>query len=320
LTNVFGCGIVSNNQKTEKEYIMTQRDKNSKGGFKNIDARADKLLAKRGISGHVAADRFCDDFKAYLCYYATKSGILGSAEQTLSLLEDDANLVNSDIFNKNFRTTFEDLTPDILLNDAIFPKFFKQLLGNNGKGIGIGELVLPLIINKYYFSVESDGKFANGAKVEIKKDGASVKPVKKGLTDQGLVDKLNEKYFKGTVPGMKLKKLFDNHVSTVTDPKVYADYFKELYVGCDTTELAKEVATCYTNPTMFNNAVGKFALKNYQLTDGWKNIFYINDVKMTLVNIADVEDIDGLDLKFDPKFKRGKDTQAISDGYVNVRI
>ncbi len=51
-----------------------------------------------------------------------------------------------------------------------------------------------------------------------------------------------------------------------------------------------------------------------------KNIFYINDVKMTLVNIADVEDIDGLDLKFDPKFKRGKDTQAISDGYVNVRI
>ena len=158
----------------------------------NIDARAEKLLAKRGISGHTAADRFCDDFKAYLCYYALKSGILSSAEQTLELLEDDANLVSSDIFNKNFRATFEDLIPDILLNDAIFPNLFKQLLGCNGKGIGIGELVLPIIMTEYSFSVVSDGEMLNGDKVEIKKNGASLKPVKKGLTDHGLVDRLNE--------------------------------------------------------------------------------------------------------------------------------
>ena len=70
----------------------------------------------------------------------------------------------------------------------------------------------------------------------------------------------------------------------------------------------------------FNNVVGKFALKNYQRVDGWNNILYIDDEKMTVVNIADVEDIDGLGLKFTPKFKRGGDTQAIADGYVNVRI
>lgn len=294
-----------------KEVVMDIND---------IDAMADKLLVKRGISGHIAADCFCDDFKAYLSYYALKSGNVANAEKTLNLLENNANLVNSEILNKNFRATFEDLIPDILLNDPIFPKLFKRLLYSNGKGIGIGELVLPLIITGYSFSVVSDGEMANGDKVEIKKNGASLKPVKTGLTDKGLVDKLNEKYFDGTVPGMLSKKKFDNHISTITTPKVYADYFKELYVGCDTTELAEDVTNCYTDPVAFNNVVGKFALKNYQRVDGWNNILYIDDEKMTVVNIADVEDIDGLGLKFTPKFKRGGDTQAIADGYVNVRI
>ena len=287
----------------------------------DIDDTADKLLVKRNIRGqHIAVDRFCDDFKAYLSYYALKSGNLANAVKTLNLLENNANLVNSEIFNKNFRAPFKDLIPDILLNDPVFPDLFERLLHSNGKGIGIGELVLPLIINRYSFSVVSDGEMANGNKTEIKKNGASLKPVKTGLTVKGLVDKLNEKYFNGTVPGMSDKKKFKAHISTITDPKVYADYFKELYVGCDTTELAEDVIKCYTDSVAFNNVVGKFALKNYQRVDGWSNILYIDDEKMTVVNIADVEDIDGLGLKFTPKFKRGLDTQAIADGYVNVKI
>ena len=41
---------------------------------------------------------------------------------------------------------------------------------------------------------------------------------------------------------------------------------------------------------------------------------------MEIVNISDPSDIDFLNLKFIPKFKRGGDTQAIADGYVNVKI
>ena len=93
-----------------------------------------------------------------------------------------------------------------------FRSCLSYLLYSNGKGIGIGELVLPLIITGYSFSVVSDGEMANVDKVEIKKNGASLKPVKTGLTDKGLVDKLNEKYFDGTVR-MLSKKKFDNHIS-----------------------------------------------------------------------------------------------------------
>ena len=71
--------------------------------------------------------------------------------------------------------------------------------------------MLPLIITGYSFSVVSDGEMANGDKVEIKKNGASLKPVKTGLTDKGLVDKLNEKYFDGTstICSAKTQKKFD---------------------------------------------------------------------------------------------------------------
>jgi len=284
----------------------------------NLEPRIDALLDKRGIAGHTAADRFIADFKAYLCYFAHKFD--ASAEATVALLEDDSKLVNSEILNKNFRATFADLIPDALMQDTIFPTLFKQLLANNGKGIGIGELVLPLIMNDYSFSVVSDGEMANGAKVEIKKNGASLKPVATGLTDKGLVDKLNQKYWNGAAPGKVQKKQFEQHLAEVKDPATYADYFRELYVGCDTTELAEEVKNVYTDPVAFNKAVGKFALKNYQRVDGWNNILYIDDKKMTVVNIADITDIDSLGVKFTPKLMRKGDTQAIADGYVNVTI
>jgi len=42
--------------------------------------------------------------------------------------------------------------------------------------------------------------------------------------------------------------------------------------------------------------------------------------KLEIVNIADTSDVSKLGLKFTPKFVRKGDTQAIADGYVNVRI
>lgn len=282
----------------------------------DLETRIDNLLTSRGIAGHTAADRFISDFKAYLAYYDMTTD--GSANTTLSLLEDDNNLVSSDVLYTNFSTTFEDLLPIALREDEIFPKLFKVLIDNKGKGVGVGELALPLIIAGYSFSNDSDGILTNGAKVEIKKKGASLKPVKTGLTKKGLVDDLNDKYFNGTVPGMKMKTKFNKHLNEVTDPTVYADYFAELYVGCDTSELAKEVETVYTDKIAFCTAVGKFALKNYKRVDGWNNIMFIDDEKMRLLNIADVDNVEDLGLRFHPVLRRGGDTQAIADGYVNV--
>ena len=283
-----------------------------------FEARCDNLLESRGITGHTAADRFCSDFKAYMFYLDAKN--IGNAEYTLSLLEDDDNLTDSNILNTNFRNTITDLISPSLKSDELFISIYGTLLDNKGKGVGVGELALPLILSNYRFSNESDGVFGDGKKVEIKKNGASLKPVKTGLTEKGLVDRLNTKYFNSTVPGMRDAKKFNAHIAEIKDPTVYAEYFKELYVGCDTTSLAKNVQAVYNDAEKFNTEVGKFALREYQRVDGWNNIIYIDADKQVVVNVADTSDIEGLGMKFSPKLARKADTQAIADGYVNVRI
>lgn len=287
--------------------------------FATIEARAESLLQKRGITGHTAADRFIKDFKAYLVYYDATG--LGDANATLTLLENDANLTDGNILNTNFRCNLQDLISKHLMEDSIFTSLFRILMDNNGKGVGAGELALPLILANYRFSNESDGLLNGDKKVEIKKNGASLKPVKTGLTEKGLVDTLNKKYWSNTVPGKKSKKLFEAHLKSVIDPSTYAEYFKELYVGCDTASLAQEViGGAYLNAELFNTAVGKFALREYQKVDGWNNIMYIDADTWNVVNIKDPSDINELGLKFSPIMRRGKDTQAIADGYVNVSI
>ena len=116
-------------------------------------------------------------------------------------------------------------------------------------------------------------------------------------------------------------------MASVSDPRVYESYFKELYVGCDIKDLENlvdEVVTggAYENAIDFNNALGKFALRQYKRVDEWDNILYINADTRVVVNVCDVDniDIDDLGLIFSPKMSRGKDTQAIADGYVNVSI
>jgi hypothetical protein len=287
--------------------------------YRDIYTRADELLKRRGIAGHTAAKRFVLDFKAHLV--AADATGRGDAEATISLLENDEHLTDSKILNTNFRSTLQDLISDELMKDSIFPELFRILMDNNGKGVGGGELALPLILSNYRFSNESDGVFDGDKKVEIKKNGASLKPVRTGVTDKGLVDQLNAKYWNGTVPGKKGNELFERHLSTVTDPTRYADYFRELYVGCDTESLAKEVIEgAYRDPNKFNTALGKFALREYQKVDGWNNIIYIDSDSWKVVNICDPSSIDSLKLNFSPVMRRGKDTQAIADGYVNVRI
>jgi hypothetical protein len=291
--------------------------KGSKNNYIQIEQRAEILLQKRGISGHVAADRFVKDFKAYLIYFDATG--VGSADTTMSLLENDSNLTDSNILNTNFRKNLFDLISVNLRNDTVFMKLFSILLDNNGKGIGQGELALPLILAGYSFSNDSDGMF-DGKKVEVKKNGASLKPVETGLTEKGIVDKLNKEFWNGTVPGKINKKLFQKHISSVTNPDDYFPYFKNLYVGCDVSVLSEEVKKCYTDANKFCDAIGKFALREYQRVDGWHNIIYIDNEKQIVVNIADTNNIEGLGLKFSPKLSRCKDTQAISDGYVNVSI
>jgi len=292
----------------------------------DIKSLAESLITSRGIKSHKAAERFKMDFIAYLFYFS--NGNTEDIKDVLALLSDSRNLTCNSIFNTNFRLKIEDIISSNLKSNKIFMNLFSILIENKGKGVGEGELILPLIIKDYKFSNTSDGIFNIGKKsynVEIKKSGASLKTVKTGLTSKGLVDDLNNKYFKGTIPGMVAKSKFKKHLSSISSPDVYRLYFQELYVGCDKENIDKlchEIINnnAYKDPLMFNNALGKFALNEYKRIDNWNNILFIDVEKSDVVNICDTSNIESLGIKFKPIMKRGKDTQAIPDGYVNAKI
>ncbi len=281
------------------------------------------LIEKRGLKGHVAADRFVSDFVAYLISIAHTKGF--DPNETLDLLENDENLTCNTIFSQNFRKSLMELISPKLRNNALFMEMFPVLMRSNGKGIGIGEMVLPLIISNYRFSVESDGAYGEGKKAEIKKNGASLKPMKTGDTDKGLVDTLNRELWKGTVPGKRREKLFRAHLSAIGSNPDYSEYIKRLYPTAKDeykAELIAELNNNYSDKEAVCNAFGLFALKQYKSVDGWSNILYIDDENGNIVNISNIDtlNINEMKIKFTPHLYRGRDTQAIADGYVNLTI
>ena len=285
--------------------------------------KLETLAESRGITGHRAATRFIHDLKTNLVYHELMG--YGKAEDVVELLSDDNNLTDNAKLNTNFRSGFDGLISPALRNNENFMATFRVVLDNNGKGVGAGELVLPLLLSNYRFSNDSDGEFDyNGKtyKTEIKKNGASLKPVKTGLTQKGHIDELNKKYFNGTVPGKRSKRKQDAHLATVNDPNVYREYFEQVYVGCDTTLLCEEIINGdYQDIDYFTTKLGQFALREYKKVDGWHNIMYIDGDKEIVVNITDIDSIDNaLGIYFAPVMHRGGDVQAIADGYVNVQI
>lgn len=295
---------------------------------RNIFKRAEDLLIKRGICGDKEIEeRFIKHFCNKLV--ADDAQGYGDAERTLSLLEDDSNLTDSSILNKNFRCELIDLISDKLSKDDIFPKLFREIIKINGKGVGIGEMTLPLILSNYRYSTECDGVFDGNKKVELKKNGGSLKPLATGNTHKGLVDELSDRIFKGSPPGFT-GKLFKKHLNVIKEighrdksliKKAYREFFTKLWPGIDCTGLLKDIDNdVWQYENAFRESVGKHVLPIYQKIDGWNNIMFINMKTEVVVNIKDTKDVDSLGLRFSPKFKRGNDTQAIADGYVNVSI
>lgn len=259
------------------------------------------------------------DITAYMVMFAVECG--ADPEHTLSLMEDDNNLTSISIIDTNFRKPINDLISPVLRDDPIFLKLIDKIINTTTRSIGVGEYALTFILANYKFTHDNgDGTHPKG-KTEVKKDNSSLKVIESTATKKGLVDELNNKYFKGTKPGARKVKDFQAHLKTIHDAQnQYFGYFTELYPGVDVTQLSKDVSGCYKKPEEFINVIGKFALKRYKEVDGWYNIIYINPKTKEVINVVDVDSIDNLGLKFSPKFKRGGSTQAVADGHVDVKF
>lgn len=288
--------------------------------IKDFEIKVNQLLTKRKMmpTEKIGVSTFCKYFLAHAWLAHSKNS---NGFEMLDVLLDDDLLIGGEQFNKNFILKFEDLYPAALKNNKTWQMLMPRLVDFTGKSLGVGELYLALVIQGWTFertNGKGDGKVAGGIR-EIKKNGASLKPLTEALRVQ---DALNASIFKGVRAGPVTK--FENHkrwIDTQPSPeKIYLEYFSQLYPNRDVSKMCRELALVQTGQE-FNNIIGRNVLQWYKDIDSWSSLIIIDQDKGKIVNIADVTDLSMFkDIRFNWKSERGGDIQAFSDGYVNIRI
>lgn len=285
-----------------------------------FETKVNQLLTKRKMmpSRKIGLKAFCKHFLAHAWLAET---IEGDGLAMLDILLDDSKLIGGDKFNTNFILRFEDLYPEELKANKAWQRLMPTLVEFKGKGLGVGELYLALVIQGWTFERtdgKGDGKVAGGIR-ELKNNGASLKPLAEAIRVQ---DELNKTIFEGNRAGPITK--FEEHqkwINTKSNPTaIYKKYFSKLYPERDVNAMCAALAIAKDGKE-FNKIIGKEVIKWYKEVDKWNSLIIIDQEKMLIGNIADVEDLSIFtNIKFEWKSERGGDTQAITDGYVNIRI
>lgn len=288
--------------------------------IREFEAKVNQLLIKRNMmpSKKVGLKAFCKYFTAFawLAHSKHNDGV-----EMIDVLLDDEKLIGGEKFNTNFVLAFDELYPTALKTNKTWQELMPTLVEFKGKGLGVGELYLALVIQGWTFertNGKGDGMVAGGIR-ELKNNGASLKPLAEALRIQ---DRLNEEVFEGHRAGPITK--FKDHLAWIkTKPNaelVYKTYFSQLYPGRDVADMCKDLVTAKTGQE-FQNIIGRKVLQWYQLVDKWNSLVIIDQAKMTIANIADVNSLSMFkNIKFEWKSERRRDTQAITDGYVNIKI
>ena len=287
--------------------------------IKIFETKVNQLLTKRKMmpSRKIGLRAFCKHFLAHAWLADT---IEGDGLAMIDILLDDSKLIGGELFNSNFILRFEDLYPEALKTNKAWQRLMPTLVEFKGKGLGVGELYLALVIQGWTFERtdgKGDGKVAGGIR-ELKNNGASLKPLAEAIRVQ---DDLNKTIFEGYRAGPITK--FEEHqtwIKTKSNPTaIYKNYFSKLYPGRDINAMCTALASAEDGKE-FNKIIGKEVLKWYKEVDKWNSLIIIDQEKMLIGNIADVNNLDMFpSLKFLWLSARAGDSQAITDGYVNIK-
>lgn len=288
--------------------------------IKDFETKVNQLLIKRKMmpSKKVGLKAFCKHFLAHAWLAQT---IEGDGLEMIDILLDDSKLIGGEQFNSNFIRKFEELYPESLKTNRAWQHLMPALVQFKGKGLGVGELYLALVIQGWTFERtdgKGDGKVAGGIR-ELKNNGASLKPLAEALRVQ---DELNRTIFEGKRAGPVTK--FQEHrdwILTKSNPvEIYKNYFSKLYPGRKIDDMCAALADAKDGKE-FNKIIGREVIKWYKEVDKWASLIVIDQDKMLIGNIADVNNLDIFkNIQFEWKSERGHDSQAITDGYVNIKI
>lgn len=244
--------------------------------------------------------------------------------ELLDTLTDDENLSPAKELEQNFTGNINDILSDKVKNNKSLQKSMPRLLAFSAKGVGNGELILPLLIKGWTKTKSSDGNL-NGMHVEIKKfSGGSMKPNKKGSANNGHIDTLNKNLFGGNPP-MQTKKAHQEHIRTldkIQDKKeTYLKYLSQILdkEKNEVEPLAQELLENIADFKKCRRIYGTHVLKAYKEIDGFDIIMLIDPETGDIVSITDFENIPQC-VEFTPKMTRNDDTQAVPDGYVNIKV
>jgi hypothetical protein len=294
----------------------------------DFEKKVNFLLTKRKMmpSKKIGLKAWC---KYFMAFAWTEHCKCGDGHEMLDILLNEDNLIGGEKFNTTFILKFEDLYPEALKNNKTWQRLLPALVGFKGKGLGVGELYLALVIQGWTFERtggKGDGKVAGGIR-ELKNNGASLKPLANAVRVQ---DQLNLTVFEGhragptketkRTKGQCFSKWLSWFDTNTNKKEILLTYFTQLYPGRDVTTLVSELLT-KRSADDFYRTIGKSVLAWYKEVDNWDSLVIIDQDKMKMVNIADTDDLSLFSiLKFDWKSERGHDSQAISDGYVNISI
>ena len=298
---------------------MIENTMNNVTELKNL---LNQLIVKRNLndSNKMVVNAFVKQLGMATMWYDSE---YNDGMEMLEILLDDSNLMDGSKFNENFSMNVLDMVPEKLKNNNTFKNVIEELTKVKGKGVGVGEMVMTLLVKGWeYSSNDSDG-ICDGDPREIKNaQGSCLKPVLAGLTDKGMVDRLNKEYWNGGVPaGAKGKH--DSFLKVLKqDPSKFIGYVTALYPNANVQDLHNQIVANIDNldRKRFDAIHGLWVLNEYKKIDGWKSLVLVHPDTLNVTNIAKIDEsvITKHGVRFSAIMSRGKDSNAVPDGYSKI--
>jgi len=240
--------------------------------------------------------------------------IFGDGLQMMEILADQYEFAPS--LDSNWRCNATDVIPELRDNQT-WNNMLQALVSVTMKGVGVGEMFLTLAHPNAKYDGAKDLVIDN-KEIECKKtQGGCLKGNEK--SNHRVIDRLRNEL---DLPHERGQKLEDVYQRLAKFPKTTQEYFwKTLYPDFTDVDILT-LMSLDENIEQARFKHGLTVLKAYRDIDNFDALLLVSDEEdPDITFITDFKDEAFLkeNIKFDPKLRRGGDTNAVGDGYVVIK-